>query len=407
MSRSTRTAWERGATFTLWLTAVMLSGVACRDDNIAGPSDQEGVEAGPSLAVTASAPAFAQVSAGADHTCGLTTGGQLYCWGHNGSGQLGDGTTVRHALPTLVAGGLLFRQVSAGVSHTCAVTTDYRAYCWGYNATGQLGDGTTVHPRLTPVAVAGGRAFRQISAGFLHTCALTRSTTNKIYCWGTGYLGNGSYGQFTTPQVVAGARTYRQVGAGWYHTCAVTTTYKAFCWGPNSYGQLGNGATKDFIAVNPVAVAGTLQFRQVSAGGSHTCAVTTTNKAYCWGNGRNGETGDGKTYLRFTPKAVLGGLAFGRVSAGDGHTCGETTGDQAYCWGSNFWGQLGDGTRTNRPMPTAVQGGLVFKQLAAGSGHTCGVASGYLAWCWGSNFEGELGNGTYSSQPYVSPSPVQ
>jgi alpha-tubulin suppressor-like RCC1 family protein len=191
------------------------------------------------------------------------------------------------------------------------------------------------------------------------------------------------------------------------HTCAVSTTYKVLCWGGNWFGQLGNGATASFTAVNPVAVAGTLQYLKVSAGSSHTCAVTTTEKAYCWGSGFHGQIGDGKTYDRFTPRAVVGGLSFERVSAGHDHTCGETTGNRAYCWGANWWGELGDGTVENeRPTPTAVAGGLFFKQVEAGSNHTCGVASGYQAWCWGKNMEGQLGNGT-SSNLYYSPSPVQ
>jgi alpha-tubulin suppressor-like RCC1 family protein len=321
-------------------------------------------------------------------------------------GELGDGTTENRALPTLVGGGLLFRQLSAGQYYTCGVTTDYRAYCWGYNFYGQVGDGTTITQRLAPVPVAGGRAFRQISAGTYRTCALT-SSTNKIYCWGSGYLGNGSgYSKSTTPRLVSGARTYRQVAVGRDHTCAVSTTYKVFCWGRNRFGQLGNGATKDFNAVNPVAVAGTRQYRQVSAGEYHTCAVTTTDKAYCWGRGFSGQIGDGKTYLRFTPRAVVGGLSFGRVTAGGSHTCGETTSNLAYCWGSNGNGQLGDVTTDQRLTPTPVQGGLVFKQVDAGGFHTCGVASGFLAWCWGYNEYGQLGNGTYNS-PYPSPYPVQ
>jgi alpha-tubulin suppressor-like RCC1 family protein len=361
----------------------------------------------PSLATTTATLPFAQVSAGANHTCGLTTGGQVYCWGVNSTGQLGDGTTEKRARPTLVAGGLVFRQVSAGQGHTCALTTANRAYCWGYNGLGQLGDGTEIGIRHAPVPVAGGRAFRQISAGDIRTCAVTPSTTGKIYCWGSGILGNGTGSSTrTTPQLVSGTRTYRQVAVGGAHTCAVTTTYKAFCWGYNNSGQLGNGSAASF-SLTPVAVAGTLQFRQVSAGGSHTCAVTTSNKAYCWGYGRYGQIGDGKTYLRFTPRAVVGGLSFGRISAGGSHTCGETTSDKAYCWGYNGVGQLGDGTLTTpRLTPTAVQGGLLFKQVAAGGSHTCGVDSGSRAWCWGGNGAGQLGNGTFGD-PHPSPSMVQ
>jgi alpha-tubulin suppressor-like RCC1 family protein len=304
-----------------------------------------------------------------------------------------------HPHPTLVAGGLLFKQVSAGYAYTCAVTTGKRAYCWGYNGFRALGDDSGAEAQLTPVPVAGSRGFRQISAGAGQTCALTAATPSKVYCWGTGFLGNGT--QFSsTPVLVSGARAYRQVSVGSGqsvgsgHVCGVTTTYKVFCWGYNNYGQLGNGAASDFIAVNPVAVAGTFQYLQVSAGLYHTCAVTIADKAFCWGNGRRGQIGDGKTNLRFTPRAVAGGLSFDRVTAGDFHTCGETTGNRAYCWGLNEMGQLGDGTFTQRLVPTAVSGGLFFRQVDTGSRHTCGVASSSLVWCWGLNASGELGSET-------------
>jgi alpha-tubulin suppressor-like RCC1 family protein len=362
----------------------------------------------PSLATTTATLPFAQVSAGYLHTCGLTTGSKIYCWGYNGEGQLGNGTTNPSTFPTLVAGGLLFRGVSAGQNHTCGVTTGFRVYCWGYNGGGQLGDGTNISTRLLPVPVAGGRPFRLVSAAANRTCALTTATAtpaNKIYCWGSGYLGNGTSGKFTTPQLVNGARTYRQMAAGNDHTCGVTTAYQVFCWGSNTYGQLGNGPTLSF-AVNPVKVAGQLQYLQVSAGEYHTCAVTTTKKAYCWGNNGNGRIGDGTTTTRFTPRAVAGGLSFDRVSASWYHTCGETSSNQAYCWGYNEDGELGDGTTSRRLTPTRVQGGLFFKQVDAGSYHTCGVASGSQAYCWGHNGWGQLGIGTYGNQ-YLSPEPVQ
>jgi hypothetical protein len=195
------------------------------------------------------------------------------------------------------------------------------------------------------------------------------------------------------------------MAAGNTHTCGVTTTYQVFCWGYNDEGQLGNGPTLT-VAVNPVKVVGLLQYLQVGVGAYHTCAVTTTKKAYCWGNNGNGQIGDGTTNRRFTPRAVAGGLSFDRVSASFYHTCGETSSDQAYCWGYNGYGQLGDGTTSQRLTPTRVQGGLLFKQVDAGTYHTCGVASGSQAYCWGLNGWGQLGNGTYNS-PYLTPYPVQ
>jgi alpha-tubulin suppressor-like RCC1 family protein len=261
-----------------------------------------------------------------------------------------------------VAGTRRFRQVDAGELHACGVTTDDRAYCWGDNSFGQVGDGTMINNRSTPVAVSGGRQFRQVSAG----------------------------------------------GA---HTCGVTTSDEAFCWGVNGYGQLGDSSTAS-QRLTPSRVAGTRRFRQVDAGELHTCGVTTNDRAFCWGYGRNGQIGDGKTYLRFWPRAVAGGLSFERVSAGVLHTCGETTLNQAYCWGDNALGQLGNGTNTGpetchyRPCstrPVAVAGGRFFKQVSAGVWHACGTTAA-AAYCWGYNSFGQVGDGTTTDR--LTPVPV-
>ena len=138
--------------------ALLVAALGCRED----AESPTAPEPGPALKTTqAQTLPFRQVSAG---TCGVTPDHRAYCWGDNFLGQLGDGTTTDRLTPVAVAGGLRFREVSTGFVHTCGVTPDDRAYCWGLNASGQLGDGTTTN-RLTPVAVAGGLRFRQVTAG--------------------------------------------------------------------------------------------------------------------------------------------------------------------------------------------------------------------------------------------------
>jgi alpha-tubulin suppressor-like RCC1 family protein len=143
----------------------------------------------------------------------------------------------------------------------------------------------------------------------------------------------------------------------------------------------------------------------VDTGGGHTCAVTTDNRAFCWGNGRQGAVGNGKAYLSFWPKAVAGGLSFERVTTGASHTCGETTDNRAYCWGYNVEnGAVGDGTTTMRLTPVAVAGGHFFRQVSAGASHTCGRTAASVAYCWGGNLYGQLGDGTTASSS--TPVPV-
>jgi alpha-tubulin suppressor-like RCC1 family protein len=396
MHRKTHGRTVRGATtITLWLAGAGLILSACRDDGVAGPSAPDGSMGSASLSSSAAALSFRQLDAGKGaHTCGVTTENRAYCWGLGIFGALGDGTFTQRLQPTAVVGGLAFRAVSGGNSHTCGVTTDNRAYCWGNNQTGRLGDGT-VFSRESPIPVIGKLRFRQVSAGVFHTCGLT--TTNLVYCWGSnssGQLGDGTTITRTSPVAVSGGRTFRQLSTGGFHTCGVTTSYQVFCWGSNTYTQLGDGTT---VArrVRPVAVAATLSFKQVSAGQDHNCAVTTGNRAYCWGYGTVGQMGDGVTLNRAKPRAVAGGLSFSRVTAGHFHTCGETTDNRGYCWGWREKGELGDGsTEGILATPTQIAGGLGFSQLTAGVFRTCGRTAAAVAYCWGDNTQGEIGDGT-------------
>jgi alpha-tubulin suppressor-like RCC1 family protein len=344
---------------------------------------------------------FAAVTTGQQHTCGLMTSGSAYCWGYNAFGQLGDGTMIDRITPVAVSGGLTFEAVSAGSWHTCGVTTSGSAYCWGRNAGGQLGDGTTTD-RYDPVAVVGGLGFVAADAGVndtpsSHTCGLT--TGGSARCWGRndyGQLGDGTKISRTTPVTVSGGLTFEAVSAGRHHTCGVTSSGTAYCWGRNRFRQLGDSTSSDRTA--PVAVSGGLTFETVSAGFYHTCGVTSIGSAYCWGHNEVGELGDGNggpmTY-RATPVAVSGGITFEAVSAGKQHTCGVTSSGSAYCWGWNFYGQVGDGTTIDRSTPVAVSGGLTFEAVSAAQwGHACGVTSRGSAYCWGNNAFGQLGDGT-------------
>ncbi|MGH3375788.1 MAG: RCC1 domain-containing protein, partial [Actinoallomurus sp.] len=147
----------------------------------------------------------------------------------------------------------------------------------------------------------------------------------------------------------------------------------------------------------PAAVAGGLSFRQVSAGNGHTCGLAEDQRAYCWGLNESGQLGDGTRADHPTPHLVAGGHTYGQLVAAAGHSCGVTTGHTAFCWGDNFAGKLGDGTMTaDRLTPTAVVGGLSFSGTDPGTSASCGVTTTHRAYCWGHNAYGQLGNGTNS-----------
>jgi alpha-tubulin suppressor-like RCC1 family protein len=238
-------------------------------------------------------------------------------------------------------------------------------------------------------------AFRQVSAGDAHTCGVT--TDDRAYCWGIndfGQLGDGTTTERLRPVPVAGGHRFRQVSATVLSTCGVTTTNRLYCWG-------------DLGGKTPVLRFGGLRFRHVSVnryqGGNH-CGVTTEDRAYCWGSNFYGQLGDGTTTSRNTPVPVAGTLRFREVNVGYFSACGVTTTDVAYCWGLNSDGQLGDGTTTNRKTPRRVAGGLRFRQVSMGDYKACGVTTSNLAYCWGNGLLGQLGDGLGES--HLTPFPV-
>jgi alpha-tubulin suppressor-like RCC1 family protein len=207
----------------------------------------------------------------------------------------------------------------------------------------------------------------------------------------------------SSPVAVLGGLTFATLSAGYWHTCGLTTSGAAYCWGSRLSGQLGDGTdpTKGVPSpanlLSPAPVLGGLTFGKVSAAAGETCGVTPGAAAYCWGSFLfDNVTFNGSANGSSTPVAVSGGLSIANVSAGSGTTCEVTTVGAAYCWGGNYYGELGDGRTGNGNAllelnPQAVLGGLTFATVSTGSQRTCGVTTGGAAYCWGRNVSGWLG----------------
>ena len=347
-----------------------------------------------------------EIVTGVYHTCALDGSNKAYCWGYGYNGQLGDGNNERQAIPVPVSTpqGVNFSQLTAGNFHTCALDDDGNAYCWGSGSYGELGNGD-YNRQTTPVAVSmpSDVSFSQLAGGSNHTCAI--GDDNKAYCWGrndSGQLGNGDpsfYPNTPTPVSMPQGVSFSQLAGGSNHTCAIGDDNNAYCWGRNDSGQLGNGRTSDQVTPVAVSMPSGVNFSQLAVGTAHTCALGSNGNAYCWGFNDNGQLGNGSTSSQSIPVLVEvpKDVKFSQLSAGGRHTCALGNDSNAYCWGSNVIGQLGDGRNVDQPVSTPVAVSMPqdvnFTQLAGGEYHTCALGDNDKTYCWGDNSISQLGNG--------------
>lgn len=262
-SRSTRAIPEPVQTTSRFSSLSVGSAIVCGATEVGGAMcwGQIGSRQETRPVAIATTGPLQSISAGGMHACGITAEGILECWGRNDLGQLGDGTREERPQPVRIGGSERFRSVSAGYVHTCAIAANEVLYCWGENLDGRLGIGTP-SPVLLPTSVALPGAAREVTAANTHSCAVTAG--NEAYCWGDNIyaqLGNGhppgqsasDYKAFSPVKVIAPGIAFRAITAGTQHSCALTVAGEALCWGFNRSGQLGIGYSAAFrVSGHPV-----------------------------------------------------------------------------------------------------------------------------------------------------------
>ena len=362
-----------------------------------------------------------QVAARGRHSCARTNQGDVFCWGENGEGQLGDGTaltddsdndgtndatennTGNQPIPAPVLLEAPADGLALGAWHTCALASG-SVWCFGDNSKGQLGDGSQTDSSI-PIAVPGLSEATQITAGARHTCALLADAS--VQCWGSnddGQLGDGTDTERGTPAPVSGLSDVTAIAAGYYHTCALGADGSVSCWGNTYWGAVGvTGALSRFNdALTPVVVEGLPTATALSAGAHYSSAVGLDGSAWCWGADGHGQCGDGEALgspytMVPSPVEVAAPALLESLSLGSMHSCGVTQEGEGYCWGWNTHGQVGDGTTdsTSQPVPVTELGTVL--ELAAGAFHTCALTEAQAVWCWGGNQDGQLGDTTTQS----------
>ena len=399
LQASSRTSTAASLSAGMSETCYAKGQVFCWGNNTYGQLGNDTTTSSPVPVLVQGITQASRVSVGGNHVCALVQG-QVFCWGRNDSGQLGNGTKADSSIPVAMSGISDATQVAAGGSFvadfSCVLRINRTVWCAGSNRDGSLGNGTGASSSIL-VRVRGITDAVQISAGLRHMCA--RLSNGQVKCWGlnmTGELGNARTHNSSVPVVVKSILTARSIAVGGEQTCALLKGGKIKCWGADENGKQWNrklGAKR----LLPVALKAPL-LTKISAGGDTVCAIDRHGAAWCAGDNDSAQLGQGKLFdsltksYRFLRVKHLSGAQ--AISVGDEQACalqGVGANARVKCWGDNSYGQLGNGMQAIRSTPVTVRGITKARQVDTENASTCAVLQDGTVSCWGANGGERLG----------------
>jgi alpha-tubulin suppressor-like RCC1 family protein len=357
---------------------------------------------------------WARVSVGAFQACAVTTGGELYCWGDGTQGELGVPIGAKSAIvtaPMRVAPGTTWVDVACGGSHydiaseahTCARAANGDVFCWGNDYKGEVGDGKPHTRTAVPVAMDTATDWAELGGE-----GVGRKTDGSIWKWDTQAVLHVNQGSSERDNLVYVTKPYdtgfKALAGGLDRggECTLDASGRAGC--PYVPYLSIPDASSLFEPWSPLPVATQTGFTRLASGsrGSSYCALDAAGALFCWGDNYSGNLGDGTKTDVAAPTAISPGAAWASISMGDSHTCGVRTDGSLWCWGDAFYGQTGHGDTAETLVPTRVGTDTDWASVAVHWGASCGLKKNGALFCWG---EGDLvGNGGTTNQ--TSPVPI-
>ncbi len=348
---------------------------------------------------------FTKVAAGKDHTVAIASNGTLWAWGNNSLGQLGIGTAVTSTnVPIQIGTAQNWYQVSAGNGYTIALRNssglfaNKQLWAWGKNNAGQLGDGTFI-AKNTPVQIGTSQTWVDISAGFDHTLAIQDSGSQLVsgnrtlWAWGGNdhyQLSDNTTTNSNVPTNSSPSINWSKVAAGNGYSIARKTDGTLYGWGWNHIGQCGVNSTAVNITGRFQIGVDTEWSTNFSAGGGHVLATLNNGWLYAWGYNSNGQLGIGSDTNQIQPLYVNSG--FDKIASGGSHSIALSTSGVIYTFGNSNYGQLGLGATLTANIPT-ITSASNWSKVISGQFHSLAINSDGTLWSWGRNDMGQLGDG--------------
>ena len=336
---------------------------------------------------------WVSVSARGSRSLGIKSDGSLWAWGKNEEGQLGDGTTTNRNSPVRIGTGNKWVVAVAANNHTIGIQVDGSLWAWGNNHYGEIGDGTTTQ-RTSPVRIGTDNNWVSIAEGTYHSIGI--KSDGSLWAWGRnddGQLGDGTTTRRTSPVRIGTDNNWVSISGGTSYSIGIKSDGSLWAWGDNLYGQLGNGTTTD--RNSPVRVGTGNNWVAISLGSDHSIGIQSDGSLWAWGRNAAAKLGDGTLTNRSSPVRIGTSNNWVGISLGTSHSTGIQSDGTVWAWGHNFFGQLGDGTSTQRTTPKQIRTAPnEWAKLVSGSDHNIALKTDGTLWAWGLNLDGQLGDGT-------------